>query len=372
VTPLWNLANPQLRDVAVYDPGKPVEEIARELNTDPTEIVKLASNENPLGASPKAVAVMQCAVKNAHLYPDGGGFYLRNALAQRLRLNPANIILGNGSNEIVEFLGHAFLHPEVEVIVSRYAFVAYKIVAALFGARLVEAPSRHYEHDLDAMLAEITPTTKLIFIANPNNPTGTLLDQAKVDNFIERVPEEVIVGIDEAYFELLDDPPDAVRYVREGRNVIVLRTFSKVHGLASLRVGYGIARAELIDVLQRTREPFNVNGVAQAAALAALEDAAHQRETKRVIDRGRAFLQEQFAELKLEFVPSAANFIMLNVGDAAAVFQQLVRRKIIVRPLTDYGLSAWLRISVGTTPENQKCVAALTEVLRGQRQIGKL
>ena len=213
---------------------------------------------------------------------------------------------------------------------------------------------------------------KLIFIANPNNPTGTLLDQRNIDKFIGAVPEDVIVGIDEAYFELVDDPPDSVRYVREGRNVIVLRTFSKVHGLASLRVGYGIARRELIDVLQKTREPFNVNGIAQAGALAALEDTAHQRETKRIIDEGRTFLQEQFAQLELEFVPSAANFVMVNVGDGPAVFEQLLQRKVIVRPLTDYGLPAWVRISVGRMPQNEKCIAALKEVTRSHRQTGKL
>jgi histidinol-phosphate aminotransferase len=372
MTSLWDLANWQLRDLAVYESGKPVEEVARQLNADPAEIALLASNENPLGPSSKAVAAIQGAVKNAQLYPDGGGFYLRNALAGRLRLNPENIILGNGSNEVIEFLGHAFLHPDAEMIVGRYAFVAYKIIATLFGAGVVEASGRRYEHDLDAMLAAITRKTKLIFIANPNNPTGTLLDQRNIDKFIGAVPEDVIVGIDEAYFELLDDPPDSVRYVREGRNVIVLRTFSKVHGLASLRVGYGIARRELIDVLQKTREPFNVNGIAQAGALAALEDTAHQRETKRIIDEGRAFLQERFAQLELEFVPSAANFVMVNVGDGLAVFEQLLQRKVIVRPLTEYGLPAWLRISVGKMPQNEKCIAALKEVTRSHRQTGKL
>ncbi len=235
MTSLWDLANPQLRDLAVYEPGKPIEETARALNVDPAEIVQLASNENPLGPSPKAVAAMQSAIQNAQLYPEGSGFYLRNSLARHLQLDRDNIILGNGSNEIIEFLGHAFLKRDDDVIVSRYGFVAYKIVAMLFGARGIEAPSPTYQHDLDAMRAAITPKTKLIFIANPNNPTGTLLDQHKIDNFMSSVPEDVIVGIDEAYFELLDDPPDTVRYVREGRNVVVLRTFSKVHGLASLR-----------------------------------------------------------------------------------------------------------------------------------------
>jgi histidinol-phosphate aminotransferase len=363
MTSLWDLANPHLHDIAVYEPGKPIEETARELDVDPNEIIKLASNENPLGPSPKAIAAMRGAVDHAQLYPDGGGFYLRGALAQKLKLDRGSVILGNGSNEIIEFLGHAFLNRGDEVIVSQHAFVAYKIVASLFGARMIETASPNYEHDLEAMLAAVTSRTKIIFIANPNNPTGTLLDQGKIDNFISRVPENIVVAVDEAYFEFLDDAPDVLRYVRSGRNLIVLRTFSKIHGLASLRVGYGIARRELIEILQKTREPFNVNGVAQAGALAALEDAAHQRETKRVIDEGRAYLQEQFAEMKLQFVPGAANFVMVNVGDGPAVFKRLLARKIIVRPLKGYDLPEWVRISVGTMEQNKKCIAALRAVL---------
>jgi histidinol-phosphate aminotransferase len=363
MTSLWDLANPHLHDIAVYEPGKPIEETARELNVGPDEIIKLASNENPIGPSPKAIAAMRCAVDRAQLYPDGGGFYLRSALARKLDIDRENIILGNGSNEIIEFLGHAFLNRGDEVIVSRHAFIAYKIVASLFGARMIETTSPNYEHDLEAMLAAATSRTKIIFIANPNNPTGTLLDQGKIDNFISLVPENIIVAVDEAYFELLDDAPDVLRYVRSGRNLIALRTFSKIHGLASLRVGYGIARRELIEILQKTREPFNVNGVAQAGALAALQDEAHQRQTKRVIDEGRAYLQEQFAQMKMRFVPSAANFVMVNVGDGPAVFKQLLIRKIIVRPLKGYDLPEWIRISVGTMEQNKKCIAVLKEVL---------
>jgi histidinol-phosphate aminotransferase len=363
MTSLWGLANPHLHDIAVYEPGKPIEETARELNVGPDEIIKLASNENPIGPSPKAIAAMRCAVDRAQLYPDGGGFYLRSALARKLDIDRENIILGNGSNEIIEFLGHAFLNRGDEVIVSRHAFIAYKIVASLFGARMIETASPNYEHDLEAMLAAATSRTKIIFIANPNNPTGTLLDQGKIDNFISRLPENIIVVVDEAYFELLDDAPDVLRYVRSGRNLIALRTFSKIHGLASLRVGYGIARRELIEILQKTREPFNVNGVAQAGAVAALQDEAHQRQTKRVIDEGRAYLQEQFAQMNMRFVPSAANFVMVNVGDGPAVFKQLLIRKIIVRPLKGYDLPEWIRISVGTMEQNKKCIAVLKEVL---------
>jgi histidinol-phosphate aminotransferase len=361
---LWDRANPQLRDLAVYQPGKPIEETARELRVDPKQIIKLASNENPLGPSPKAIEAMRCALQSAQLYPDGGGFYLREALADRLGFARENIILGNGSNEVIEFLGHAFLKPDDHVITTKYAFIAYKLIAHLFGAHTVESATPQFQPDLEAALAAITPRTKIIFIANPNNPTGALISQEKIDNFISRVPENIIAVFDEAYFEFLDNPPDTLRHIRKGKNVVVLRTFSKIHGLASLRIGYGIARRELIEVLQKTRQPFNVNGIAQTGALAALEDIEHQRDTKRLIDLGRNYLQERFREMKLDFVPAAANFVMVNVGDGTAVFKKLLAEKIIVRPIKNYGLPEWLRITVGTMEQNEKCIAALKEVLQ--------
>jgi histidinol-phosphate aminotransferase len=360
---IWQHANPALRDFSVYEPGKPIEETARELGAAASDIVKLASNENPLGPSPKALAAMREALAQAHRYPDGGGHYLCQALSQKLDLPRDHFILGNGSNEIIEFLGHAFLKSGDAIITSQHAFVAYKLIAAVFGAPVIEAPSPDYHHDLEAMLALITPQTRLIFIANPNNPTGTLLDQNAIDRFMARVPDDVIVVFDEAYFEYVSDPPDTLRFVREGRNVVVLRTFSKIAGLASLRLGYGVARRELIKVLQKTRQPFNANGIAQAGALAALHDTEHLCETKRVTDEGRAWLQEQFAKLKLRFVPSAANFVLVNVDDGAAVFRALLKEKIIVRALKGYQLPAWVRITVGTREQNEKCVAALKKVL---------
>jgi histidinol-phosphate aminotransferase len=363
MTSIWDRANPQLRDLAVYEPGKPIQETARELQVDPRAIIKLASNENPLGPSPKAIQAMRAALGNAQLYPDGGGFYLRSALGARLGFARENIILGNGSNEVIEFLGHAFLNPGDDVIVSEHAFIAYKLIATLFGARTIERPSPDYEHDLEAMLSAITLKTRIIFIANPNNPTGTLISQIKLDKFISRLPENIVTVFDEAYFEFLDHPPDTLQYIRSGRDIVVLRTFSKIHGLASLRVGYGIARRELIEVLQKARQPFNANGIAQAGALAALEDEAHQVKTKRVVDAGRGYFQEQFREMKLKFVPGAANFVMVNVGDGGAVFKNLLAQKIIVRPLKGYNLPEWVRITVGTMEQNEKCIAALKKVL---------
>jgi histidinol-phosphate aminotransferase len=361
---IWDIANEQLRDLAVYEPGKPIEETARELGADAGKIIKLASNENPLGPSPKALLAMRAALKSAHLYPDGGGYYLRQALAAKLGLSREHLILGSGSNEIIEFLGHAFLNRSDDVITSEHAFIAYKLVAAVFGARTIEVPSPDLRHDLEAMIAAITPKTRLIFIANPNNPTGTLARQEEIDRFIERVPQHIVVVFDEAYFEYLDDPPDTLRFVRAGRNVAVLRTFSKIQGLASLRVGYGMARPELIQVLQKARQPFNVNGIGQAAALASLGDDEHRQATKRVTDEGRAWLQKEFAAMNLRFVPSVANFVLVNVGDGAKIFRALLHRHIIVRALKGYNLPEWVRISVGTMEQNRRCVAGLQEVLR--------
>lgn len=360
---IWKLAKPQLREIMVYQPGKPIEETARELGLDPGGIVKLASNENPLGPSPKAMEAMCNALEKAHLYPDGGGFCLCDAVATKLGLAPENVILGNGSNEVLEFLGHAFLNPGDDVVTSQYAFVVYKLIATSFGARTIEVPSRDYQQDLDGMLAAITRKTRLIFVPNPNNPTGTLISQRAIDDFVSRVPENVIVVFDEAYFEFLDRPPDTLRFVREGRNIVVLRTFSKIHGLAGLRIGYAIGQADLIEVLHKTRQPFNVNSIAQVGALAALEDDEHQRETKRVIDEGRAYLHEQFTKMEIPFVPGTANFVMVRVGDGHTIFEKLLRQGIIVRPLKGYGLPGWVRISVGTMEQNKKCIAALRKVL---------
>jgi histidinol-phosphate aminotransferase len=300
---------------------------------------------------------------SAQLYPDGGAFYLREALATRLGFKRDNIILGTGSNEVIEFLGHAFLRDGDEIVTSQYAFIAYKLIATLFGAHTIETPSPDYKFHLDALLEAVTPKTRLIFIANPNNPTGTLVSQGEIDRFMARVPDNVVTVFDEAYFEFLEQPPDTLRYVRENRNVVVLRTFSKIHGLAGLRVGYGIAPAELVAVMQKTRQPFNVSAIGQIAALAALEDVAHQAETKKVVDEGRTYFEKEFTAMGLQFVPSYGNFVMVEVNDGSAVFKQLLHRKIIVRPLKGYQLDAWVRISVGRMEQNRQCVSAMKEVL---------
>ncbi len=361
---MWKYANPQLRDLVSYEPGKPVEDLARELGIPPDKIIKLASNENPLGPSPKARQAMIETLDRAHFYPDGGGYYLREAIAENLGLTMGHVILGCGSNEIIEFVGHAYLQPGDEVVVAEHSFAVYRLMAQLFGAKVIDVPDPNFVHDLDAMLAAVTPRTKEIFIANPNNPTGTMVGQAEIDRFMERVPEHVMVVFDEAYFEFLDEPPEVLKFVRAGRNVVVLRTFSKIQGLANLRIGYGLAAPEVIDVLQKARQPFNANGIAQAGALAGLRDTGHMEMTRRVTKEGRNFLQSEFLGMGLEYVPSHANFVLVRVGDGKRVFDTLLRRGIIVRAMGSYGLPEWIRVSVGTMPQNEAFIAALKEIDR--------
>ena len=360
---IWNYANPQLRDLVAYEPGKPIEDVARELGLDPASIIKMASNENPLGPSPKAQEAMHALVADTHIYPDGGGWKLRRAIAEKFGLDMSHVILGCGSNEVIEFIGHAFLKPGDNIITAEHAFLVYKLMAKVFGADTIEVPDPGYVHDLDAMAAAITPDTKEIFIANPNNPTGTLVSQEQIDRFMEKVPAHVVVVFDEAYYEFLDNPPDTLKYIRQGRNVVVLRTFSKIQGLAGLRIGYGLGPPELIEILQRTRQPFNTNALAQAAALAGLLDDDHQAKTKAITDEGRAYLQDQFAALGLEYVPSYANFVLVKVGDGNAVFKAMMQKGVIIRAMAAYKLPEWVRISVGTMEQNQRCITVLREVL---------
>jgi histidinol-phosphate aminotransferase len=361
---IWDHANRQLHDLEVYEPGKPIEDVARELGLKPNEIIKLASNENPLGPSPKALAAMHHALERAHFYPDGGGYYLRTAIAEKFGLTREHIILGNGSNEIIEFIGHAFLRPGDQVITARHAFVVYKLMATLFDARTVEVDDPGFKHDLDAMADAITERTREIFIANPNNPTGTLVSQAEIDRFMDRVPEHIVVIFDEAYYEFLDEPLDTLKFIREGRqNVVVLRTFSKIQGLASLRIGYGVGSPELISVLQKTRQPFNANGIAQAGALAGLADDEHQRKTRELTIEGRSFLQKEFASLGLEYAPSHANFVLVKVGDGNAVFKALLNQGIIVRAMAGYKLPEWIRVSIGTMEQNERFISELKKLL---------
>lgn len=356
-------AHPWLEGLVAYDPGKPIEETARELGLDPSDIIKLASNENPLGPSPKAVAAMKEAAEGVHIYPDGGGYKLRSAIAEKFGFDRGQVVISNGSNEIIELIGHGFLSPGDEVIAAEHAFVVYKLMATLFGADTIEVPDPGFVHDLDAMAAAITPRTRMIFIANPNNPTGTMVGQEAIDRFMERVPEHCVVIFDEAYHEFVPDAPDSLKYIREGRNVVVMRTFSKIQGLAGLRIGFALTTPEIASILQKCRQPFNTNSIAQAGAVAGLLDEEHQEKTRRLNDEGRAYLEASFAEMGLDYVPSHANFVLVQVGDGDEVFRQMLKRGVIIRAMSSYKLPDWVRISVGTMPQNERCIRTLKEVI---------
>lgn len=356
--------NPALASLPVYQPGRPIEEVAREHNLQPESIIKLASNENPLGPSPKAVAAMRAVLDQLHLYPDGNAFYLKRKLAQKLGVAPENIILGNGSNEIIEFVGHALMRGGAEVVVSEYCFAVYPIIAHMFGAKLVTVPARGLGHDLAAMQRAITPRTTVLFVANPNNPTGTLAAKKEIEKLAAEVPDSVLLVMDEAYIDFLDDAPNLLPLVKAGRtNLLLMRTFSKIYGLAGLRLGYGIGHPDLIAALEKVRQPFNINAIVQAGAMAALDDEEHLAATKRNNSDGLRFFSEELQRLKLEFIPSAANFVLVRVGNGQKIFEAMQKLGVITRPMGGYKLPEWIRITIGTPPENERCLAALKSAL---------
>jgi histidinol-phosphate aminotransferase len=355
--------NTALADLPVYTPGRPIEEVARELGLAPESVIKLASNENPLGPSPRALEAMRDALRRLHLYPDGSAFHLRARLAEKLGLDPSCLTLGNGSNEIIEFAGHALMTPGSEVVVSQYCFAIYPIVAKMFGATVVTAPARDFGHDIPAMLEAVTPCTRVLFAANPNNPTGTLASRADMVRLLNETPSSVLLVIDEAYVEFLDDPMDFLPLLRAKSkpNLLLLRTFSKIHGLAGLRIGYGIGHPDLIRAFEKIRQPFNINSIAQAGALAALDDAEHVEKTRSNNREGLRFFENAFRRARLKFVPSHANFILVRVGDGQRVFLELQKKGVITRPMGGYQLPEWIRVSIGSPSENQRALQGLLE-----------
>ena len=357
--------NPGLDTLPVYVPGKPIEDVARELGLAERDIIKLASNENPLGPSPAALSAMQRVLANINLYPDGNAFHLRKRLAEKLGVAPGNLLLGNGSNEIIEFIGHGYMAPGVDVVASQYCFLVYPLVTKLFGANFISVPAKNLAHDLDAMLKAVTPQTRVVFVANPNNPTGTRLPNDELLRFAREIPPHVLLAVDEAYIEFLESPPDFISVIRAGAqaNILVLRTFSKIFGLAGLRIGYGVGHADLVAALEKVRQPFNLNSIAQAGALAALDDAAHLTNTRSNNAIGLKFFSDAFQKLKLEFVPSHANFILVKVGNGQQVYEAMQRLGVIVRPMKAYQLDDWVRITIGTPAENERCLVALRQAL---------
>jgi len=356
------LANAGVHEQPVYEPGKPIEYVAQEFGLEPTQIAKLASNENLFGASPMALAAAQVSLKSAHLYPDGACSKLRKAIAATRGVAEDAIIVGNGSNEIIELLGHAFLRPGLEVVMGEQAFIVYKLVTKLFGATPVEVPMADFGHDLKAMRAAVTDKTRLLFVASPNNPTGVANTEADLIELAESLPEHVILCLDEAYAEYLKSAPNLCAQISDGRKVFCMRTFSKIYGLGGLRVGYGYGDPDLIQLLHRVRQPFNVNSVAQAAATAALGDHEFVDTCCRVNEVGRKQLAEGMEALGYATVGGQANFVLSNVGDGGAFFKALQQRGIIVRPLAPYGMAPFVRITIGTESENIRLLEAAREV----------
>lgn len=366
--------NPAIKKLPVYLPGKPIEEVARELGLAPESICKLASNESPLGPSPKAIEAMKNALNTVNLYPDGNAFYLKEKLSKKLNLPSEYIIVGNGSNELLELIAHAMLQPCDECIMSQYSFAVYPIVTKLSSAEIVMTPAKNYGNDLDAMLKAITSKTRIIFIANPNNPTGTHLSEKELKNFIEKVPQNILIVIDEAYTEYQTTPPDLVPLIRnnEKNNLVICRTFSKIYGLAGIRIGFAMASPEFIQALNKVREPFNSNQLAQVGAMAALDDTEFLDYARNVNLSGLEYLQKEFDKMGLEYIPSVANFILVKVGNGIEVFQSMEKKGIIIRPVNNYNLPEWIRITVGTEEQNIKVIKGLKEILGKKKYLTNL
>ena len=353
-----------IRTLIPYEPGKPIEEVEREYGI--SNSIKLASNENPLGPSPKALAAIREKLDQLHLYPDGDCFYLKRGMAQKISVEPENLIFGNGSNEIIELAVRTFMRPGDEAVMAEQAFVVYPLIVQAVGGKKKAVPLRNFTHDLAAIAEAITAQTRVVFLANPNNPTGTIYRRDEWERFLSNVPSNLLLIVDEAYFEYVQDPayPDSLRYHAEDRAILTLRTFSKLYGLAGLRIGYGVGPKKLIDMMQRVRQPFNVNAAAQWAALAALEDVDHVKRSLEVNRLGMEYLQAECNRLGLEFVPSDANFILVRVGKGQEVFNQLLSKGVIVRPMAGYQFPEHVRVTIGTMDENRKLIEALQKVMR--------
>ncbi|MGC6455422.1 MAG: histidinol-phosphate transaminase [Coraliomargaritaceae bacterium] len=354
-----DLATAGVSDLPVYIPGKPIEDVAQEYGLHVDQVAKLASNENPFGPSPLAIEAAAGCLQSLQLYPDGGASQLRQSIAHKRGVDVDSIVVGNGSNELIELLGHVFLRPGLEVVMGAQAFIVYKLVTRLFGATPVEVPMKDFGHDLAAMRSAVTDKTRLVFVASPNNPTGIANDSAALLEFAESLPEHVIFCLDEAYAEYLEEEPDLRQSIASGRKVVCLRTFSKIYGLGGLRVGYAYGDRELMAMLERVRQPFNVNAIAQAAAVAALEDSAFEDMCRKENELGREQLCRGLSEIGFETWGGQANFILSRVGNGLGVFKALQEKGLIVRPLAAYGMPEFIRITIGKREENERLLAAV-------------
>src|SRR5687767_2661040 len=364
---LCELSPSYVRSIAPYQPGKPISELAREMGIDEAGIVKLASNENPRGIGPRTRAAIDAALGEVARYPDGNGFELKQALASRYGVDMASIVLGNGSNDVLELVALAFLGPGRAAVLSQHAFAVYALATQARGARAIVVPARDYGHDLDAMAKAVDDETYVLWIANPNNPTGTFVRHEALETFLRRVPERVLVVLDEAYNEYL--PPDlrgdTVKLLKRHPNLVVTRTFSKAYGLAGLRVGYALAHPSVADVMNRVRQPFNVNSVALSAARAALDDMEFVARSYAENLQGLRHLEKGSRALGLDYIPSHGNFLTIRVGKAGDIYKRLLRRGVIVRPVGGgYGLPEHLRVTIGTAEENERFLGALAASLK--------
>lgn len=366
-----SLAVKGVQALSPYQPGKPISDLARELGLDPAEIIKLASNENPLGPSKKAIAAAERALTDLCLYPDGNGFDLKQKLSARLGVGADQITLGNGSNDVIEVIARCFAGADSEIVFSQYAFAVYPLVTQAIGAKAVAVPARDWGHDLDAMAAAVTEHTRLVFVANPNNPTGTVHNSGAIEAFLGKIPEDVLVVLDEAYCEYMtgEKDPDGVALLTRFPNLIVCRTFSKAWGLAALRVGYSVSSPAIADVLNRVRQPFNVSSVALAAATAVLDDEDYLQRSRDANTYGLRQLEQAFDQMGLRYIPSSGNFVAVEVGpQAMGVYQVLLAHGVIVRPVAGYGMSNHLRVSVGLPAQNEQFIDALSKALAAAGQ----
>ncbi|UCV24211.1 histidinol-phosphate transaminase [Ferribacterium limneticum] len=360
---LADQALPYVRAISPYQPGKPITELAREMGIPVESIVKLASNENPLGMSPKAKIAVEAAISGVERYPDQ--FDLIKAVAQRCGVEQGQVVLGNGSNDVLDLAARVFLAPGRSAVFAQHAFAVYPLATISTGAELISTPAKNYGHDLDAMRAAIRPDTRIIWIANPNNPTGNFVPYPEVRAFLEAVPKDVVVVLDEAYNEYLppEDRVDVAGWIKDFPNLVVCRTLSKIYGLAGLRIGYALASAEVADLMNRVRQPFNVNNLALAGALAALDDDEFLQASYELNRRGMAQIVAGLEKLGLEYIKPHGNFVTFKVGDGAGVNQKLLKQGVIIRPIGGYGLPEWLRVTIGTEPENARFLEALEQVL---------
>lgn len=365
MTRLCDLAPSHISSIAPYQPGKPISELAREMGLQPEQIIKLASNENPLGVSPKAYEAIQDALDDVARYPDGNSFALRDACCVKFGVRPEQLVFGNGSNDILELAARAYLRPGLEAVYSDHAFAVYALVTQATGAAGVAVPARDFGHDLQAMLAAITERTRMLFIANPNNPTGTLLRKDELHAFLQQVPKSVLVVLDEAYDEYLPEElkSEGVSWLDQFDNLIISRTFSKAYGLAGLRIGFGMAAAEVADIMNRVRQPFNVNSVAQAAAVAALADEAFVLRSYALNQAGMLQITQGLESLKLSYIRSYGNFLSFRVGNASEAYKRLLEHGVIVRPIANYGMPEYLRVSIGLFDENARFLEVLKQII---------